>query len=330
MLVDREGLGDVLLKFSFLRAIASGFPKQPIWWIARHQSAMAGPLRRFMPVKLAEVREHVGIGGPTGEVKRQLLALPPFSLVFDTRTRIASVWLAHRYLTWDRFYCCLPGYLLSSARPPGRCIRHRHIGKRALSLAEAALRAPADGSGRLMCTQAARTVASKILPDGPIYVGLAVGSREMRKNWPINRFTALAVCLGESGIVPVVFLGPHERDYAAFIRRVFPRLLAIDFTQFPGEDDGLDVAIAIAERVALVVANDSGMGHLFGAAGRPIISLFGPTDPRRWAPMAPLQRTVRAQDFHGEAMDLIPLAAVLRAVQDLIPASKSLLPISPA
>jgi ADP-heptose:LPS heptosyltransferase len=323
VLVDREGLGDALLKLPFLRAVARGFPGQPVWWIARHQTAMAGPLRAFLPGALAEVREQVGLGGPRDDVRRALGQLPPFSLVFDMRTRIASIWRARRHLTWDRFLCCLPAYLLSGARPPGRLTRPRHIGERALSLVEAALGAPADPSGELASTQEATAIARSILPDGPIYVGLAVGSREARKNWPLDRYITLAEGLAKSGLVPVLLLGPQERDCARELRHAAPHLLMVDFMQFPSELDRLDAAIALAGRLSVVVANDSGMGHLFGAAGRPVVSLFGPTDPRRWAPFAPMQRTVRAQEFGGEAMALIQPEAVLRAVQETVAASRN-------
>ena len=59
----------------------------------------------------------------------------------------------------------------------------------------------------------------------------------------------------------------------------------------------LDPVIAVAEQLAAVVANDGGLGHLAGATARPVVSLFGPTDPRRWAPMAPVRRVLRAQDY---------------------------------
>ena len=73
----------------------------------------------------------------------------------------------------------------------------------------------------------------------------------------------------------------------------------------------------------MVVANDGGLGHLAGAVGRPVVSLFGPTDPRRWAPMAPARAVVRAQDYGGDGMDAIPMEPVLAAVEMLLGKQKS-------
>lgn len=40
----------------------------------------------------------------------------------------------------------------------------------------------------------------------------------------------------------------------------------------------------LINRAALVVANDSGPMHLAAAAGKPVVALFGPTDPRCYGP----------------------------------------------
>ena len=56
------------------------------------------------------------------------------------------------------------------------------------------------------------------------------------------------------------------------------------------------------QAIVVVVAKDSGTDHLFGAGACPIVSLFGPTDPRRWAPFAALQKTVWTREFGGGAI----------------------------
>lgn len=313
VLVEREGLGDSLLKLPLLRALSRGYPGQPIWWISSYQTAMAENLRPFVSDLIAEVRPWAGITAPLSAAAAKLRELPSFSQVFDTRTRIASVWLARRLLQYERYYAAVPGYVLSDARPPGRLARPRHIGERAFSLAQAALGDAADGSGRLHSSAEARATAAQLLPDGRTYIGLAVGSREARKNWPLEKFAELARLIAGRGLVPVLLTGPQEQAYAADIAR----LVTAAINAGPAIEP-LDVAIAVAGRLRLAVANDSGLGHLCGAAGAPVVSLFGPTDPRRWAPIAPTVRVVRSRDHGGEATSLIPVAAVLEAVDHML------------
>ena len=190
VIVDREGLGDVLLKLPMLRAIARRFPDRPLWWIAAHQTSVADDLWPYLRELVTEVRSRTGISSGRKQMLLRLREFPAFSLVFDTRTRWSSIWYARRVLRRDRYYCCTPGYLLSDSRPR-RLMRPRHIGERAMSLAQAALGDAADGGGTLSYSAAAREMAQTLLPAGPIYVGLAVGSREARKNWPLERFNEL-------------------------------------------------------------------------------------------------------------------------------------------
>jgi ADP-heptose:LPS heptosyltransferase len=322
VLVSREGLGDALLKLPLLRAIARGFPGRPIWWLAAYQTAMAGVLREFLPAEIEEVREYLGFDKPRSEAARRLGELRPFSLVFDTRSGAAGVWSAWRHLSYDAFYCSLPGYLLSNRRPRGRLLRPRHIGERAFSLAESAFGAAADGGGRLGCSSEAAELALGLLPSepisAPVYVGLAPGSREAHKNWPAERFLELARNLRSAGLIPVFLIGPKEQQRAAELRQADSEAILVEFMRLGAGIGSLDAAIAVLGRLSLVVANDSGLGHLAGAAGRPVVSLFGPTDPHRWAPFAPRHRWIRAQRFGGESMALIEPAAVLAAVQELL------------
>jgi ADP-heptose:LPS heptosyltransferase len=140
----------------------------------------------------------------------------------------------------------------------------------------------------------------------------------VRKNWPLARFAELSRALVGQNLAPVLFLGPQEREFAEEIRAMIPAATAIDFTAPAGGREPLDLAVAVARRLNVVVANDSGLGHLVGAAGTAVVSLFGPTDPRRWAPFAPLQRTIRAQSFGGDKMSLIPSEAVALAITELV------------
>jgi len=50
----------------------------------------------------------------------------------------------------------------------------------------------------------------------------------------------------------------------------------------------------------------------------PVVSLFGPTDPARWTPVAPANRVVRATDFGGDDMASIPAEAATEAVMEML------------
>ena len=120
MLVDREGMGDVILKAPFLRALRRAFPDHDVWWIATHQSAMADDLRQMFAADVAGVITHAALDGAPLPLLRRLQALGRFDLVFDSRTKLSTVALARLGLMHRGFYCCLPGHILSDGAPSGR------------------------------------------------------------------------------------------------------------------------------------------------------------------------------------------------------------------
>ena len=157
VLVDREGMGDVILKAPFLRALRRAFPDHGIWWIATHQSAMADDLRPIFAADIAGVTTHAALDGAPGPLLRRLRALGPFDLVFDSRTKLSVVALARLGLRHRGFYCCLPGHILSDGPSPAR--RPRHVAERMLSMVASATGRAPDASGRLEASVEAREEA---------------------------------------------------------------------------------------------------------------------------------------------------------------------------
>ncbi len=320
VLVDREGLGDALLKLPFLRAVRHAFHGRPVWWIATHQTSMAHEMAPWVTGLIDRTVEYAGLTEPARQVAPRLRALPPFDLVFDARTRFGTVLLARTLLSHRGFYACLPGYMLSTRRPPGRWTRPDNIAERMLSLVEAATAKPADASGEFELSSDIERFAATALPAGRAYVGLATGSRETRKNWPLENFVALARKLEAAGLVPVFLIGPQERELVDALRvkipsALFPEAGPIDPSLQPRP---LELAMAIGRRLAAAVANDSGIGHLLGILGTPLVSLFGPTDPERWRPYTSAGVIIRAQQFGGDTMETIPVEPVFAAAMRLI------------
>jgi ADP-heptose:LPS heptosyltransferase len=319
VLVDREGLGDVMLKTPFLRALRRAFPDNEVWWIATHQTSMADELRPMFAGDVARVIPDAGLDGAAGPLLRRLRALPPFERVFDSRTKISTVALARFGLTHRGFYACLPGYFLCDGRAPLGRPRPRHIAERMLSLIPCATGRPADSSGRLEASPESRELARRLLPDGAIYIGVAPGSRQADKNWPTAGYLEVARGLLARGATPVFLLGPMEGDIGAQVAAEAPGALVLRADAHAAPGVALGRLVAQGQRFALLLANDNGVGHLLGASGVPVVSLFGPTDPARWAPVAPDNLIVRAIDFGGrDDIAAIPATAVLEAVMTML------------
>ncbi|MGE5125083.1 MAG: glycosyltransferase family 9 protein [Betaproteobacteria bacterium] len=134
----------------------------------------------------------------------------------------------------------------------------------------------------------------------PRFLAFHPGSGSDTKNWPADRFLALAERLHDDPALgphpSLLVLGPAEAD------GVSPAAPATG-TSLPEEDMPslvvarelpLRVLGAVLSRAGFYVGNDSGVSHLAAAAGAPALALFGPTDPALWAPVGRHVRCLRA------------------------------------
>ena len=118
-------------------------------------------------------------------------------------------------------------------------------------------------------------------------------SGSSRKNWPLERFDAVAVELG----LPVEWCATQEQS--ALLGSRTPLFVA---------DDLWEVATWLAA-ARLYIGNDSGLTHLAAAAGTPVVALFGASDPRVWAPRG----VERIELVEAVSMDAIDVEAVVAA-----------------
>jgi ADP-heptose:LPS heptosyltransferase len=111
------------------------------------------------------------------------------------------------------------------------------------------------------------------------FLCLHPGSGSEKKNWPKEGFLEVAVEAFRRWRLPsTVLLGPAEEGQRAFWSQARCPLLTVQ-----AELPILEVARTL-RRATLYVGNDSGITHMAAATGAPVVALFGPTDPARWAP----------------------------------------------
>lgn len=92
-----------------------------------------------------------------------------------------------------------------------------------------------------------------------------------KKCWPLKRYQELAQRLP----MPVHWCAGPEDELPDAVRI-----------------DNLYELACWLSTARIYIGNDSGITHLAAAVGTPVIALFGPTDPRIWAPRGPQARVI--------------------------------------
>jgi heptosyltransferase II len=131
--------------------------------------------------------------------------------------------------------------------------------------------------------------------DGHVCVApFAAGTvHKLPKKWPA--FPDFVRAFAREGLPIVICPGPGELDEA---RTLYPGAQIV-------EDLPLDAYAALLKEARLVVANDTGPGHLAAGVGAPLVSVLGPTKVEQWAPWGPSVSVLSARP------DFPPLDTVL-------------------
>ncbi|MBX7200176.1 MAG: glycosyltransferase family 9 protein [Rhodospirillaceae bacterium] len=148
----------------------------------------------------------------------------------------------------------------------------------------------------LYTTPAHHAAARDLIPDGAPVLAVSPVAATVAKTWPAERFAGVInAATAPSGVCAgwrvMLFGSPADR---AQVEPLVARLSQKPLRLFD-EPDLLTVHAALA-RCGRFLGNDSGLAHLAAAAGIPVLSLFGPTDPIRYAPWGPAARTLRSPD----------------------------------
>ncbi|MDR2141861.1 MAG: lipopolysaccharide heptosyltransferase II, partial [Deltaproteobacteria bacterium] len=111
------------------------------------------------------------------------------------------------------------------------------------------------------------------------------------KRYPAKDFAQIARELAKSLDLAVVIVGgPAEREAAQeTLAALGPDIKALNLA---GQTT-LTQAMAILAQCEALVANDSGLAHLAGALNKPVVVLFGPTNPLTTGPLASRRLVLR-------------------------------------
>jgi ADP-heptose:LPS heptosyltransferase len=282
LVIRRGGLGDTLLMLPLLAALRREHPFAKLWFAGVLD--FASVLFSHGAVDCAISSESLqlwslGLDSVTGAQARARLS--SFARILSDDLTVATALPSCRVQTYD------PRPLRDDAPLAAQLALQLGL---SISLADASLPSLPDVHERL-----------------PIV--LAPGSGGAIKCWPPERFVAqLASSLRHRGESLAVVVGPAE------VERKDPR-------SFPWPPGTAFLVGLSCEQLALqlvkaraFVGNDSGVTHLAAALRVPTVAIFGPTEPRVWAPP---QKHVRVVATRTQGPPDVSVEVVLAALDSL-------------
>ncbi len=170
------------------------------------------------------------------------------------------------------------------------------------------------------------------------FAAVVLGTSWETKNWHFNGYAGLIERILAIQNLKVVLIGDNSHGD-----------LATKFTASIRSPDVIDLTgrttlpqLAAVLKAALVgVGPDSGPGHLAAAANTPFVTLFGPTSPRRTAPIGCEELVVKSDedcapcyrkhcpDRNAACMDSITPDMVMEKVQSALSCTRLVIDISP-
>lgn len=149
-------------------------------------------------------------------------------------------------------------------------------------------------------------------------LAMHVSSRKPNNKWPKERFTGLArELISKSGVSIILLWSPGNKDNpyhpgddenAMWIKNTVGDGL------YPYPTKSLGELIAALSLANIVICCDGGAMHIAAALGKPMVTIWGSTDKRRWAPWSVPHAILQK----GSSADTIEINDVLRAFKGVM------------
>ena len=158
-----------------------------------------------------------------------------------------------------------------------------------------------------------RIEAKRLLPDKN-YIGFSLtqGNVYRKKRWSVDKFIELANKIEQKNKIPVFFIEKNNTDLKNKINSLVPKAL------FPEHQSNIScpaLVTALSTRLDLGISIDNGVMHMMGLANIPMIVIFGPTDPQKFAPKINSIRILDSKEIYNtKNIDTITVHDVFKLI----------------
>ena len=286
LLVGPSWVGDMVMAASLVAVLRERFPGRPVDVLAPPASLPIATLiegvRNTIPLgfghgqfglagrwKIGRSLKSAGYGTAIILPRAFKAVIPPFAARIPERIGYAAEGRS---------------FLLTDARSDAHRKTARTI-DRFVALGGPAGHPPVSPRPRLRQPEldlAALAARFGLAEDRPV-LGLCPGAEYgPAKQWPAEKFAALARLAYAAGYIVRLFGGPKDKAISAEI----VRLAGVPVEDISGSTSLIEAA-ALLGRCAAVVSNDSGLMHVAGALDRPLVVVYGSSSEKMTPPTAP-------------------------------------------
>jgi len=281
------GLGDAIQLFPLILTLQHHFKSADLYYQdSLGANYFSGKLKEYdIKIKNLGINlEHFGFRWwHLFKAKSEFLKLgiDKFDLIIDIQSKIRNTLILKRIPTLN-FYSSTYGYFFCTTKK--EYIHSNNVNEKTLLNLEKFF-----GTSIKKINYDLRTLntsfideAKKLLPNNN-YIGFSLthANEKRIKHWPLNKFIDLANRVETKNKIPVFFVEKTNQEVINEIKSKVPKAL------FPEHQSSLAspaLVTALASRLEMAISIDNGIMHMMSLSNVPMIVLFGPTKPEKFAP----------------------------------------------
>ena len=281
------GLGDTIQLFPLILSLQQHFKSADLYYQdSLGANYFSGKLKEYdIKIKNLGINlEHFGFRWwHLFKAKSEFLKLgiDKFDLIIDIQSKIRNTLILKRIPTLN-FYSSTYGYFFCTTKK--EYIRSSNVNEKTLLNLEKFFETSIKKINYDLKTLNTSLIdeAKKLLPKNN-YIGFSLthANEKRIKHWPLNKFIDLANIIETKNKIPVFFVEKTNQEIINEIKSKVPKAL------FPEHQSSLAspaLVTVLASRLEMAISIDNGIMHMMSLADVPMIVLFGPTKPEKFAP----------------------------------------------
>ena len=281
------GLGDTIQLFPLILSLQQHFKSADLYYQdSLGANYFSGKLKEYdIKIKNLGINlEHFGFRWwHLFKAKSEFLKLgiDKFDLIIDIQSKIRNTLILKRIPTLN-FYSSTYGYFFCTTKK--EYIRSSNVNEKTLLNLEKFFETSIKKINYDLRTLNTSLIdeAKKLLPNNN-YIGFSLthANEKRIKHWPLNKFIDLANIIETKNKIPVFFVEKTNQEIINEIKSKVPKAL------FPEHQSSLAspaLVTVLASRLEMAISIDNGIMHMMSLADVPMIVLFGPTKPEKFAP----------------------------------------------